>query len=84
MLVIVRLRVRRNGGSTIVGVVTRGVHGNGGVRGVDVLFVADRPRDPLKFLHVDQPDATAGLTSPDCSRNEYGDISENCEDLKSV
>jgi len=73
---IVRLKLRRNGGSTVVEVGAGGVCDNGRVRRVDVLFVADRSRDPSKFLHVGHPDVAAGLTGPGGSYDERDDIYE--------
>jgi len=86
VLIIVRLELRRNGGDAVVGVVTRGVGSNGGVGGRVhvVLFVADRPRNPLESLRVGHPDVAADLASPDSSHDERDDVPENCEGSKSV
>ena len=79
------LELRRYGGDTIAGVADlRRVDASGRVGGVDVLFVADRSRCPLKVLHVKRPDAFASLTSPDGSCGESENISRNCERSKLV
>jgi len=85
VLMVVGLRLRRNGGSTVVGDAARGVGDNGGVGRVDVvLFVVGRSRDPLKLLHIDQPDVAASLTGSGGGHNECDNIRENCEGSKSV
>jgi len=77
ILMVARLRLRRNRGSSVIGNAARGVGDNGGVRRVDVvLFVADWSRNPLKFLHVGQPDVgVAGLPSSDGGHDNGDDVS---------
>jgi len=71
-----RLRLRRYGGDTVAGVADlRRVDANGRVGGVDVFSVVDRSRCPPEVLHVERPEAFAGLTSPDGSRRESDNIS---------
>jgi len=70
-------RLGDSGRRTIVKVATGRVSSNGGVGRVDVvLFVANGSLDPLHVLHVAHPDVMSGLTGPDGSRNESGDISK--------
>ena len=79
---VARLGLGRNGGCTVVRGAARGVGGNGGVRRVDVaLLVVNGPRDPLEILHVGQPDVVTSLASPDGSRNEGANVSEDYRTL---
>jgi len=71
-----RLKQGRCGGSTLVGVGDLRKEGaNGRVQGLEGLFQVDRSRGPLKVLHVDCPNAFAGLTSPDGDRGKSKNVS---------